>query len=59
MTPGEIEVIRHTIQTLTERAVRAEARAVLAERERDDLRRLLSRIRTSLAEATTLKEIRA
>lgn len=56
MTADEIEVIRDTIAAITERAVRAEARAVLAERARDELRRLLTRIRTSLAESTTLGE---
>ena len=57
MTTDEIEVIRDTIAAITDQAVRAEARAVLAERERDDLRRLLTRIRTSLAESTTLGEV--
>ena len=59
MTPGELDAIRDTIEALTDRAARAEARAALAERERDELRRLLTRIRTSLAENTTLIEVGA
>ena len=55
MTPGEVETVRETIAALTDRAMAAEARATRAEIERDQLRALLGRLRTSLAEATTLQ----
>jgi len=57
MTPGEVEAVRETIDALTARAMNAEARATRAEIERDQLRALLSRMRTSLAEATSLQEV--
>lgn len=55
MIPAELDAIRDTIAAISERAAKAEVRAAIAEAERDNLRRLLSRIHTSLAEATTLR----
>lgn len=57
MTPLEIEAVRTTVESLTRRAVDAEIRAARVALERDQLRALLIRLRTSLAEATTLQEL--
>lgn len=51
---SEREAMQRELAALTARAEDAEARAKRAEGERDALRALLSRMRTSLAEATTL-----
>lgn len=51
MTPAEAEVVRAELATLTVRAERAERRARQAEAQRDHLRALLTRCRTSLTEA--------
>jgi len=50
MTPAEAETVRIEIAALTKRAEAAEQRANRAEAERDHLRALLGRLRTSLAE---------
>lgn len=57
MTPLEIEAVRTTVESLTRRAVDAEIREARVAIERDQLRALLIRLRTSLAEATSLQEI--
>jgi len=57
VTPAERDAIRETITTLTDRVLAAERRATKAEAERDVLRALLARVRTSLAETTTLDEL--
>jgi len=54
MSPAERDLIRDTLAALTDRAMAAEARATRAEAERDALRALLARVRTSLAEASIL-----
>lgn len=51
MTPAEAETVRAEIVALTAHAELAEQRATRAERERDSLRALLSRVRTSLNES--------
>ena len=53
-TLGELAAIGE-LRLTQERAKEAERRAVRAEQERDHLRAILSRVRTSLAEATTLQ----
>lgn len=50
MTPEELASVQRTIADLTHKLDAAEQRAHTAERERDDLRRLLARSRTSLNE---------
>lgn len=54
MTPGEVEVVRTAFAELSERALRAERELQQIRVERDQLRALLTRIRTSLAETTGL-----
>jgi len=56
MTSAEQEAVRAEIALLTGRAEAAERRAQRAEAERDQLRALLARARTSLAESTGLAE---
>lgn len=51
MTPLEAEAVRRELTAQTARAEAAERRAIKAESERDALRVLLSRVRTSLAES--------
>lgn len=51
MTPLEAEAVRRELTAQTARAESAERRAIKAESERDALRALLSRVRTSLAES--------
>lgn len=50
MSPAAIEIFRAELAAAVRRAEAAEARAARAERERDELRRLLIRLRTTLAE---------
>lgn len=50
MTPAESETVRRELAALTLRAEAAERRALRAEHQRDHLRALLIRTRTSLAE---------
>lgn len=51
MTPTEAEVVRAELAALAARVEQAERRAKHAEAERDHLRALLTRCRTSLTEA--------
>jgi hypothetical protein len=55
MTSDELNALGETLAALTDRCVAAELRAAKAERERDALRALLTRMRTSLAESTVLQ----
>ena len=50
MSPAESETVRAEIAALTARAEAAERRATQSEAERDRLRALLGRLRTSLVE---------
>lgn len=50
MTPAEVNAVLHELSVLRERAEVAERRATQAETQRDSLRTLLTRIRTSLSE---------
>lgn len=56
MTPDETNALREIVETMTARIINAERRVAVAERQRDELRALLTRLRTSLAESTTLQD---
>lgn len=56
MTPDETNALREMVETMTARIINAERRVAVAERQRDELRALLTRLRTSLAESTTLQD---